>query len=406
MLLNKERALAVMTDHNLDALVASTRENVTYASNLDSHLLYITGNLAFVVLTRDDFDNASALIIPGTGLGSLAGSPTWIKNIHVTQGFWWWEEPGATLAPLEQQFKALSEQATHHDANSLQVLARVLKQRGLNRARVGFDDVRYGQQLQGQPDFASLQVVDALGLFQTIRVVKTEEEIARLRRAADINEATLQRILEVARPGVSLAEVYREAEQTFLNRGGTPLVFSIHNGVRASQMSYPPHWSLSKIPQDAAAAIVLQAGELVRCDIGGTYHHYWADTGFTLSLGEPSPKAKTYFAAVRAALDVGRDLLKPGAVAKDVFQAMVATAKKTIPHFERFHCGHSIGIEYYDGVKIRPDSEQRLEENMVINLEVPYFELGFGSVHLEETFLITATGCETLTPIRRELFEV
>jgi Xaa-Pro aminopeptidase len=52
------------------------------------------------------------------------------------------------------------------------------------------------------------------------------------------------------------------------------------------------------------------------------------------------------------------------------------------------------GFDYGDPV---------VEENMVINVDLPYIEIGWGSVHLEDTLLVTADGCEPLTSMKMDL---
>jgi Xaa-Pro aminopeptidase len=66
--------------------------------------------------------------------------------------------------------------------------------------------------------------------------------------------------------------------------------------------------------------------------------------------------------------------------------------------------GHGIGIEVYDPPLLAPTSDDVLEEGMVVNVETPYYELGFGGVQVEDTVVVTADGYRLLTQCDRGLF--
>jgi Xaa-Pro dipeptidase len=79
-----------------------------------------------------------------------------------------------------------------------------------------------------------------------------------------------------------------------------------------------------------------------------------------------------------------------------------------------YFCGHGIGIEARDYPIFSKPMKARspflpgtydlpVEENMVISIEVPYYELGLGGLQVEYTLLVTKDGCENLYPHHREL---
>ena len=121
-------------------------------------------------------------------------------------------------------------------------------------------------------------------------------------------------------------------------------------------------------------------------------------------MGEPSEKIKTYYAAVLAGIDAAIAAAKPGVACKDLFHiAVEATRKNGIPHYRRHHVGHGIGVECYDDPSITPASPFILEEGMTINLETPYYELGWGGVQIEDTFEVTKDGVRMLDHTTRDL---
>jgi len=78
---------------------------------------------------------------------------------------------------------------------------------------------------------------------------------------------------------------------------------------------------------------------------------------------------------------------------------MLAEVRNNISHYSRHHCGHGIGIELHELPNIAPNDDTILEEGMIINIESPYYELGFGGMQVEDTMLVTNKGKELFTTI-------
>jgi Xaa-Pro aminopeptidase len=80
-----------------------------------------------------------------------------------------------------------------------------------------------------------------------------------------------------------------------------------------------------------------------------------------------------------------------------------ATRAAGIPHYQRHHVGHGIGLEPYDPPTIAPGSDTALEPGMVFCVETPYYEHGWGGVQVEDAVEVTAAGARLLTRSSREL---
>ncbi|MGE3159420.1 MAG: M24 family metallopeptidase, partial [Xanthobacteraceae bacterium] len=93
----------------------------------------------------------------------------------------------------------------------------------------------------------------------------------------------------------------------------------------------------------------------------------------------------------------GYDIIKPGLKVSDLFKDIVATVQREgIPHFARSHVGHGIGVDGYDPPNIAESSKDVLEENMVVCIETPYYELGFAGLQVEDMVRVTKDGAESL----------
>ena len=141
----------------------------------------------------------------------------------------------------------------------------------------------------------------------------------------------------------------------------------------------------------------LNRGDLIRFDVGGRYRHYRSDMSRGACLGEPAPKIAKYYRAVEKGVLRGYDIIKPGLKVSDLFKDIVKTVQREgIPHFKRSHVGHGIGVDGHDPPNIAESSTDVLEENMVICVETPYYELGFAGLQVEDMVRVTKDGAESL----------
>jgi Xaa-Pro aminopeptidase len=115
------------------------------------------------------------------------------------------------------------------------------------------------------------------------------------------------------------------------------------------------------------------------------------------SLGEPDPRIKKYYRAVEEGVLRAYDVVRPGLKVAGLFDEVVETVRREgIPHFKRSHVGHGIGIDGYDPPNISDKTSEVFEENMVICVETPYYELGFAGLQVEDMLRVTKDGVESL----------
>ena len=104
-------------------------------------------------------------------------------------------------------------------------------------------------------------------------------------------------------------------------------------------------------------------------------------------------------------------LLKPGTRYSELADIAVDTIRRNgLPEFV-YATPHSVGLEHTDDPK--PAGSQQgmtadvvLEPGMVLNVDMPFTEIGWGSVHIEDTVHITADGYEALTSADFDIIEV
>ena len=143
--------------------------------------------------------------------------------------------------------------------------------------------------------------------------------------------------------------------------------------------------------------------DLVRLTLGCTYDHYHSNVSRTAVIGKPLAKVERRWEAILAAQNAAFEAVKPGAKVSEVY----AAAEKELANAEaaRYHStlGHGLGIECNEMPPISKTGEDELLEGMVVNIDIPVLELGWGGIQLEDTVLVTSDGFELLTRSDRTL---
>lgn len=384
MLMNTDRLLSGMKRAGLDAVVASTPENVTYTSGFWAMSQWIRRGPQAYVLTPAA-DPSDAAVIADTGMIDLAADPeVWVKDVRRFGKFIVDATPGAVLDAQNARMQQLLD---HEDlGDPVATLARAIKDRGLQKATIGVDEIgilpEYWDKLAGLLPDAKL--VRASNVFRYARAIKTPEEISRLRKSAQIADLSITAALDIARAGVTENDLARAFHCKTIEEGGLPVLGCIGVGARGAMTNVQPNDT------------VIKKGEIIRFDVGGRYRHYRADIARNGVVGEPDAKAVRYHHAICVGMYKAIDMIKPGVRVADVFDAAVeAVRREGIPHYQRNHIGHGIGLDGYDAPNIAPSNTDVFEEGMVICVETPYYEMGFAGLQAEDTLAVTKDGVDS-----------
>jgi Xaa-Pro aminopeptidase len=237
------------------------------------------------------------------------------------------------------------------------------------------------------------EIGDGSVLLRLIRMVKSDDEIARSRRAAEIAEDALQAMVASAAPGRTLAEL---AQVFRLEVAG--------GGADFEHVAISPFGLGIATP----SAYPLRERDILLLDVGCLYRSCISDTGVTLALEPLSGEAAERYELVRACLEAGAGTLGPGVPVSAVYNAMRSVVDGTLAE-RAGPQGHGLGLEPRELPFIGPPTDLRLaddvvdlsvdqplEPGMVINLEVPLEKPGHYAVHVERSFLITPDGVEPL----------
>ncbi len=391
MLFDQERARRIMSQQGIDALVATSPDNVTYISGYwaMSHWARPGGPQAYAVLPAGD---ASPCLIAGSGnLDHVVDGESRFREAY-RYGFFATRTDGPGLSEQEVQYAALLNAKDFGDPAVALIAA--LKDRKLDRSRVAIEDTGIVPAVLERMchELPQAEIVSGSKLLRTLRTIKTPEEVERLRGAVRATERGIVAALRIARPGVAERELRMEFDRTVITEGGIPVSSMCIGGGSHSAMS-----------NCQAGERKLVAGEVIRFDGGVRYQWYRSDIARIGALGDPGERIRSYYGALREGAERGIEAIRPGVRTSEIYRIAMETVRKVIPHYERSHVGHGIGINNYDAPDLTPKSEDVFEEGMVVCVETPYYELGWAGLQLENTVVVRANGAELLTTLGNEL---
>lgn len=264
----------------------------------------------------------------------------------------------------------------------------------LNVQNVGFegDLVSYDTYLQLSKSYISL--ISISGLVEKIREVKDEQEIAIIKKAAEIVDETYEHILQIAHAGMTEQQLKAKLESKMLELGAEGPSFDtiVASGYRGA------------LPHGVASEKVIEQGDLITLDFGAYYKGYASDITRTFAIGEPDPKLKEIYQIVLDANSKGVAAAKAGITGKE----LDAVARDYITeqgYGEAFghSLGHGIGLDVHEGPNLSKRFNNKLEVNNCVTIEPGIYIDGLGGVRIEDDILITENGCEYFTKSTKNL---
>ena len=406
MLFNKTRAQEYMRRCGVDVLVATSPVNITYFSDYRCWIDPLFKAYMMVPGAPSDPDPTAAYaIFPLDADPALVASPTfavnaselWVQDVHIFGDHGLDDSmPVPALSDAEQRIFDLLHRP-QQNATPTDALLSVLKTRGLTNARIGIEMEGLSPRVKDaiEAGLPKAQLKDCSNLIRLVRMVKTEDELSRLTRSAEISEVAAMEALALARPGQPIADVVQHYRQQIAKDGADFDHFAF--GVRGLGLATEPNY-------------ILTDDDILYVDFGCIYDGCFSDSGTTLAMREPSATLIDRHSALRECVAAGVEMMTPGEQASGAQAAMWGTLNAhgitaSSPH------GHGLGLEVRDYPIIVADNRQRihddcvdipsdlpLEVGMVLNLEAMISMPGVGSLHIEKSFVVRPNGSRPLIP--------
>jgi Xaa-Pro aminopeptidase len=282
-----------------------------------------------------------------------------------------------------------------------------LKQQLPKNARVAFEADRTTVSAQTslrKLNGGRLRFVSSSNWIERIRTIKEPEEIKILRSAILLGSGVFEAVLPDIKPGVTESRIAAEIEYLSRRLGAQGMAFDTL--VSAGKRSALPHGVASSAQIPAKGFVIIDMGVIVA--------GYRSDMTRTVHMGQPDKKSlKIYDAVLRAQL-AAIETVKAGVETWEVDQAARKSLEKDgLAEYFTHSSGHGVGLEIHElpGLrkaakgqkKPRKPSPDALRPGMVITIEPGAYVPGVGGVRIEDMVLVTETGCQILTPTRKDL---
>ena len=280
----------------------------------------------------------------------LTRRDSWVENIAVYKGY---SEP-----PVEH-------------------LARVITAMGFAEETVGFEQtfINAADWTYLQSRFPRMRMIDAARLMDEVRSIKTNGEIALLKRAADILDDAYAAVFPAVRPGMRERDVHARLVGECLARG-----CEFVHGILNSERNTIPYAGESDFP--------FVVGDAIRTDYVAYLQGYPGHQSRCAVVGSPSLEQRQQYRVIRDIYRSSAERCRAGITADELYCYVVEKFAAAGIHYSTMLAGHGVGCWWHQQEPIiRRGNQWRLEEGMVIAME-PHVN----HWHIQDLFLIGADG--------------
>jgi Xaa-Pro dipeptidase len=359
-----------MEKAGIDAMMISTPENICYINGFES-----VGHYYF-----------NCLVVPLIGEPFM--TPRLLEDSGVKEYTW---------IEISRPYKDFED--------PMDILAKSLDEFGLLDKRIGFEKgCWFFTALQQERLFAKCpktNFIDQGGIVEQGRLIKSDYEIAMMRKAARATEAGMRAGIDAVHVGATENDVAADIHYAMIKAGSewpsiSPFVASGPRGA---------------VGHATWAGRTIQNDEFVFIEIAAALKRYHAPMMRTVAVGKVDSMLREGEQIVIEAFNKAVDLIKPGVPAFEVdalTRRIIGSASFGAQQASR--AGYSVGIglppDWGEGqiLSLQPGETRPLQANMTFHL-LPWIQIpGRGGVGITGTIRVTETGCEEITHFEKKLF--
>lgn len=343
-------------------------------ANTDWMLLSIGSDLPYFTGYEAPYtERLTALIVPAEG-----------DSVLVVPGL---EAPRVPDGPFEKIAWADSE-------DPFAVAGRMISP----NSTVAVGDQTWSSHLLALGDAAHVaRWVEASSLTAPLRMIKDQDEVEALRRVGAQADRVAARIaVEVRFSGRTEAAISRDVKDMLVEEGHDSGDFAI---VGSGPNGASPHHE--------PGGRVVEAGEAVVVDFGGSLGGYKSDTTRTFVAGEASPRLREVHEVVRSANRAGRARVAPGVPCEEIDRAARSVIREAgYGEFFIHRTGHGIGLDVHEHPYLVEGNSTLLSEGMCFSVEPGIYLPGEFGVRIEDIVCCGAEGPVELNDSSRDLIRV
>ena len=274
--------------------------------------------------------------------------------------------------------------------DTMQKAIEHIRKAGIKTAGIGaelsFLPVDAGKTLQDA--FAGTPVKDNLFVLERMRSIKSPDELKKLKVASEAVLESMKAVIAGHKPGATKAELTEALRREETNRGLTFEYCLITAGT-----------SLNRAPSEQ----VWGAGDILSLDSGGNYHGYIGDICRMAIQGEPDAELEDMLADIEEIQRASIKPIKAGAMGSEIYASAEARLAKSKYHNNMHFLAHGMGLVSHEAPRLTTtgpvpyddyDAHRPLETGMVISVETTMAHPKRGFIKLEDTAVVTPTGCD------------
>jgi Xaa-Pro aminopeptidase len=339
-------------------------------------------DVILIVGISDDFNRGNIRYITGTGRGGICIFPFEGKPVMLAL-------PNASASPkLPKILEAFDLLEIRETSNNIEQTLKELERfdKGGKVGLVGLTCMSVPMYLAVKDKFGS-RLADMPLLFEPLRVIKSSEEIEKMRASAAVADKVYTRLRKIIKPGLSEYSIYGEVKKVIYEEG-CEYSFDLLDGA-GSMMNMAFFPTTDKLEKNGTLFM----------EISPSFQGYYAQLPVTLPVGSYQPHVKEMVKAWASADEAMRKILRPGTMVSKVFKTMIDSIKSN--GFQSpLRPGHSIGLDILDYWSITDTDERVIKPGMCLAIHPSVMiKPGGDGVGMGYTYLITEAGYKKFSKI-------
>jgi Xaa-Pro aminopeptidase len=296
-----------------------------------------------------------------------------------------------TQAKMETQGVKISE-----CVDKIEAIAREIHKQKYRRVGFEADALLHSRYRQLHSRLSRVKLITLTDELRMLRALKDEDEIALMKKAAEISSSAVRSLVRRVKPGWTEKELAWQLEMEARKLG-------------ADELSFPPivaSGENSALPHAGLTGRKIKKGDFVVIDFGIMYQGYCSDETCTIAFGKLTDRQKNAYEIVKEAHDRALEAVAAGVSGSEVDSKARAVFGKKYDRYFTHGTGHGLGLDLHEAPRLSSISGDVLEPRMVFTIEPGLYIPGRWGIRIEDTVLLKENSCEKLTKMDKKLIIV